>query len=631
MKLIYTVIFSFFWFFGFSQFNEVQNKNIQSQGIDGFPVANFAISANISDQGGMFEKILRNPGKLGRYLEDLGKLEFFIKTKGELIPFDKLLVKQTREFPIVKGEYQLPKYEKIGFLTSVWSPIAANDIKFSSLPVIQMELDLINNNSNDQVLNIVCKSPTMFKATKASSIGPKLNSLSFGDINLAANNSMVWNADKNQIEIPIMLVKGQRKKILVAFSIFDNKVVCANYFSSQSSLIDFVFAQWDSLKASTLLFKKKIPLSGDKELDEYMHWNILPAVVLTKCTQNGEVLTMGYRELNQRDSYWTSWMHLILFPSLDKKMIEESVTYQKQSGKVPTTILPLIDRNDDLDINAYFVLRAIRHVNFYNDIEFGKKLLPNIEKALDWLIARDVDGFGIPKQGSFWGDWKDVKGVKNRIYSPYTAFLYLAALKQTIEFVERAGIKLDIERFRTAFDKGYAFVNQSVDKGGMWTGTYYTQLWNDGRKCDKVLEDQMVGVFFGIIDKTRAGQIIKTLEKNNATPFGIAETFPYYKDGFFDPPGDYHNGGVWPHLNFMDAWARCNLGMKKSAVRLVKHVCRADLSKDFTPNEYLNSMTGENRGQTLQGWNANYFGFVYFGILKNKLNRLNSELPPFPY
>lgn len=83
--------------------------------------------------------------------------------------------------------------------------------------------------------------------------------------------------------------------------------------------------------------------------------------------KKGELVTMGYRELNQRDSYWTSWLHLVFYKDLERKMIEESIEWQQPSGKIPTTILPLIEREDDLDINAFFILRIARFYRYYHN------------------------------------------------------------------------------------------------------------------------------------------------------------------------------------------------------------------------------------------------------------------------
>ncbi|MBK5261936.1 MAG: hypothetical protein JJE17_05085 [Peptostreptococcaceae bacterium] len=571
----------------------------------------------------MFGKVLRNPGRIGKYLEDMGSLEFFIQRDSSLIPFSEVMVSQDRNFPMVTGEYQISPDNGIVFSTTVWAPIGTNNLEVSSLPVVQMEFEFRNQSKNSDDIAIVCKPSDLIPTNHIRCLKTKESNISFGELSFTSNYPAYWDPLNHEIKISLKLKQGEKQKIRIAVSVFDKEWVSANYFNSHKEMIDNVFDKWDDLKSCTYKFKSQIPVSGDKKIDEYMLWNIIPAIVLTKCTKNGEVLTMGYTEMNQRDSYWTSWMHLVLFSVLEKKMIEESASFQQLSGKIPTTILPLIERNDDLDINAYFVLRALRYVYYYNDIAFGKELFPYLERALDWLVSRDIDGFGLPKQHSFWGDWKDVPGVDGRTYSPYTAFLYLAALRQTVDFAKRAGMGSDISRFKTAYSKGIRVVNAPVDQGGMWNGKNYVQLWKDKRKCDKILEDQMVGVFFGIVNKERSERVIKTIELHNTTPYGVAETFPYYPKGKgFSAPGNYHNGGVWPHLNFMDAWARIKVGKEKSAFRLIKNVCKADLSGDFTPNEYLNSITGENKGMCLQGWNANYFGVVYFGILNHNLDNL---------
>ena len=67
----------------------------------------------------------------------------------------------------------------------------------------------------------------------------------------------------------------------------------------------------------------------------------------------------------------------------------------------------------------------------------------------------------------------------------------------------------------------------------------------------------------------------------------------------------------------MDDWARIRVGRIDEAIELVKRVGRADLvdSGDWSPNEHINSLTGENLGFQLQGWNSDLFGLIYYGIL----------------
>jgi uncharacterized protein (DUF608 family) len=326
---------------------------------------------------------------------------------------------------------------------------------------------------------------------------------------------------------------------------------------------------------------------------------------------------MGYCELNQRDSYWTSWLHLVLFKELEKKMIEESIEYQQLSGKIPTTILPLIEREDDLDINAFFILRAARYYQLYHNKQELDSYWSALKKAMDWLISRDTNGNGLPVQVSFWGDWKDVDGIDGRMYSPFSGLIYLSALKQMIFLSKEREDKESLKAYETAYKKGFEFINKPVEEGGLWNGRYYCQIWKNGEVNDKLLQDQTIGILFDVVPQEKALKMIASLNEKSRTDYGICETYPYYPADFGYDPGTYHNGAVWPWLSFMDCWARIHVGKEQEAIDLIKKVARADLvvSGDWSPNEHINSQTGENLGYQLQGWNAGLFGLVYFGLL----------------
>lgn len=236
---------------------------------------------------------------------------------------------------------------------------------------------------------------------------------------------------------------------------------------------------------------------------------------------------------------------------------------------------------------------------------------------MDWLISRDTKGKGLPRQVSFWGDWKDVKGVEDREYSPFSALVYLAALKKMMYMGEECGDSVAIEKYEEAYRKGYDIVNKPVEEGGMWNGRYYCQLWKNGSVNDKLLEDQTIGILFDVVPRDKALKIIESLNEMSLTPYGVAETFPYYPKEFGLDPATYHNGAVWPWVNFMDCWARIRLGQKDDAIDIIKRVGRADIiaSGDWSANEHINSLTGENLGFHIQGWSAALFGTVYFGLV----------------
>jgi uncharacterized protein (DUF608 family) len=422
-----------------------------------------------------------------------------------------------------------------------------------------------------------------------------------------------------QAAIPVEIPAGKEKTLRIALAFYDSGWISAKQFANAGEIAQFVGENWNELLTGTQDFENHIPKSGDAELDEYLRWYMISAVSLTRITKNDEVLTMGYAELNQRDSYWTSWLHLVLYPQLEKKMIDESIEYQQPSGKIPTCILPLIEREDDLDINAFFILRAWRFFNHYKDKDTLSTWWKPLKKAMDWLISRDLRGDGVPAQESMWGDWKDVRGIEGRLYSPFSIMTYLASLDRMAEMANILGDTQAAERYKLACGKGEKFMNKSTRDGGLWNGNFYCQIWKDGSVNEHLLQDQMIGVFYGVVPGDRAEKIVESLNRQSLTQWGIAETTPYYPARWGYAPATYHNGAVWPWLSFMDCWARIKMGRKDEAISLIKRVAKADLidSHDFSPNEHINSLTGKNLGFNIQGWNAGLFGLVYFGLIDN--------------
>ncbi|MDR0686362.1 MAG: hypothetical protein LBF79_02735 [Dysgonamonadaceae bacterium] len=592
-------------------------KNAEPAKNDGYPISNFALTVNASQNGNMFGEILQNTGTLGEWLNPLGSLYISIEKDGDahkLSDFKKKKIDRT--FPFVTSAYEKSPLIKSKITSRTFCPIAVNDIETSTLPVIMLELYVTS--TIKETFNITVQNSN---AAKEASIFFRIN------------NENAKPAETGNISIPVSVSPANPQTIRISIAFHDSNHYSAKRFNNAKEISKLAQESWDSLLLKTKNFSDAIPNTGDTKLDRYLRWYIVPGIALTKITKNGDALTMGYRELNQRDSYWTAWLHLVLFKDLERLMIKETVLNQQPSGKIPTTILPLIERHDDLDINAFFILREARYYRLYKDKTILAEDWTSIKKAIDWLIARDKKGNGLPEQVSFWGDWKDVQGVKDRLYSPFSALVYLSALKEVVFLAEELQDSSAAVVYKAAFDKGYNFINKHVSEGGLWNGKYYCQVWKDGAINDKLLQDQTIGILFGIIPQDKANSIFNSLNAMSLTPYGIAETFPYYPETFGMQPATYHNGAVWPWLSFMDCWARIVSNRKKEAIKLVKKVANADLVKsgDWSPNEHINSLTGENLGFILQGWNAGLYGLVYFGLCRNDVNITGIPQTPNPH
>ncbi|MDR1022231.1 MAG: hypothetical protein LBL94_03010 [Prevotellaceae bacterium] len=563
--------------------------------VDGYPLANFGLTVNASADGSMFGNVLQNTGTLGEWLIEKGSVDFSIEKGGKKYALSEFTEKKIeRRFPFVRGSYAKLHSIESKLQTLAFCPLKVDNTQVPALPVIMLEMAFTNSGKATDEFNIV--------------IDHDCDNLA-----IRANADLLSG---KQVTIPVKIPAGGEKTFRIALAFYDSEWISAKQLGNAGEIAQLAGDNWNEFLTNTQDFENHIPKTGDAELDEYLHWYMISAVSLTRITRNDEVLTMGYAELNQRDSYWTSWLHLVLYPQLEKKMIDESIAYQQPSGKIPTCILPLIEREDDLDINAFFILRAYRYFDFYKDKEALSAWWKPLKKAMDWLISRDLRGNGVPAQESMWGDWKDVGGIEGRLYSPFAVMTYLASLNKMVEMADSLGDRGAIEKYSAAYKKGYDFLNRDTKDGGLWNGNFYCQIWKDGSVNDRLLQDQMIGVFFDVVPKERAEKIADKLNSQSLTEWGIAETTPYYPARWGYKPATYHNGAVWPWLSFMDCWVRIKMGRKEEAVSLIKRVAKADLidSHDFSPNEHINSITGENLGFIIQGWNAGLFGLVYFGL-----------------
>lgn len=575
----------------------------------GCPVANFAFTFQFTEDG-MPGYLWRNTGRLGGWLEAAGKVDVKIECNGKeyaINEFTKRTV--TRRFPFAKVVMQPQNGLRSHLTFKSFAPLGINDEMISSLPALMMEFEVANQSSRNEEFSIIIT--PKFDGEKWQSDGDK--AISGTTLYLGCNTSAEW--DGTRWRIPVKASKNSEQRVQLALTSYDKEWISSRSFGSAEELNDYALRSWDILHERTKLFADAIPQTADDELDAYLRWYMTAGISLTRLTADGKALTMGYCELNQRDSFWTSWLHLVLFRDLDWQMIEQSYAHISAEGKVPTCIYPVIERKDDLDINLFLLLRTARHYAFYNNKEQVQALWPAMRKTMEWVISRDFDGEGLPQQISFWGDWKDVNYVADRKYSPFVAMLYLAALEQMERFAEIFGDAEAAKLYTEAYAKGYNKLNRPTSEGGLWNGSFYCQIWKDNSVKELLYQDQIVGVMYGVVPHERAELIIESLNKQNASTWGIANSYPFL-EGVRDPEAEYHNGGVWPWVCFMDAWARMRHGLKTEGIDLIKKVAMADLvrSGDFVPNEHLNSVTGENLGFPIQGWNAALFGTIYFNL-----------------
>ena len=521
---------------------------------------NFSVSGLFDPTSNVLSKVYFNPPVLGESLKEIASFQFSIFHNNEYVPISS--------FRISNFDYSWPipvmSLLPIKLNVKCWSPIAFNDVKTTSLPVIFVE----------------------FASSLEFSI--KMDILNVNDYKDTSFSLFVANEDDNfkMVNLDQTFLNGKRQ--VLAFVPWHENLYAANFYSNPTEMMQSI--KIDELRVNTQQIEKYLPeVRPEKRC--LLNLELVPAFALTRIIKTGDILTMGYCELNQRDSFWTSFVHLILFKDAEIKMIDESCAEQMATGKIPTTILPLINREFDIDITAYFVLRIVRFVRYYEDFENGKKWFPYVKKAIDYLASLR-DEKNVPFARDFWADWKDIKGINNRLYGPHFVLITKAAVKE----------------FNWLCSKlGESSINIEINAEPLWNGEYYQDVMRDGTVDGRFHQDQMIAELWNVCGgKERYHKMLKKAEELE-NQFGLPETLPFYPENEFGYKiGEYHNGGIWPWLCFADASARIASGNRKSGEALLYTVAATDILSfgDLCSNEYHHGVTGCGGGNNIQGWNS---------------------------
>jgi glycogen debranching enzyme len=301
-----------------------------------------------------------------------------------------------------------------------------------------------------------------------------------------------------------------------------------------------------------------------------------------------------------RDSILTSWMALIVDPTLALGVLQTLARFQGEvvnpaTNEEPGRILHEIRFADSsefslqggtiyygsIDATPLFVmlLGELRRWGLeWNAVE---KLTPNVDRAMRWIEEygdRDGDGYveyarsgehGLANQG--WKDsWDAIRHADGRLATGPIAlcevqgYVYSAYLARSY-FAEEAGDEEVAVRYRAkAQDLKTAFNHDFwlEDRGWFALG-----LDGDKQPIDSLASNMGHCLWTGIVDESKAPQVAAHLLSDDMfTGWGIrtlAKSMPSYN------PFSYHAGSVWPHDNAIIASGLIRYGFVDEAHRVI--------------------------------------------------------------
>ncbi len=308
------------------------------------------------------------------------------------------------------------------------------------------------------------------------------------------------------------------------------------------------------------------------------------------------------------------------------------------------------------DATCLFVVAAAQHLQAHPDARLQGRLWPHLERAIHWLGDQDANQFTVIDSPSG-GDWMD-STLQRTGKLLYVNALYHRALRGVAALAPSGGPEAYTARaelLRAKIDLLF-WPEPGTDHAGLLDGPgrppaaassfphpigpaarraamradrrHYLSHVDGGRYVDECdVLGNVLAVLYDIASPARSRLIMEFLHQSAAaTPYPM-RTYPrsfaagdrwgmYREDleAFQDPrwrnpPGRYHNGGVWPFIGGLYVAALHRVGMVAEARAEIARLAAANrLSRSSGPgwgfHEWIDAGTGEPEGAAGQSWSA---------------------------
>jgi glycogen debranching enzyme len=300
-----------------------------------------------------------------------------------------------------------------------------------------------------------------------------------------------------------------------------------------------------------------------------------------------------------RDSLLTCHQTLLLNPDLTRTTLEVLAAFQAdevdewrdaQPGKILHELrqgelagageIPHTPYYGSIDSTPLWLLLLGTYYRWTGDLEFCRRLLPNVERALEWVERYgdlDGDGFleyqrssprGLVNQG--WKDSHDsVVHVDGKLaegpiaLAEVQGYVYLAKLR-VAEVYEALG-----QASRAADLRAQAAALRAAFNQRFWVDSeQFMAMALDGEKrpVASVSSNPAHGLYCGIVEPDKAAPLARRLLAPDMFSGWGVRTLS--KSAVAYNPMSYHNGSIWPHDNAIIGAGLKRYGFAKATNRV---------------------------------------------------------------
>jgi glycogen debranching enzyme len=300
-----------------------------------------------------------------------------------------------------------------------------------------------------------------------------------------------------------------------------------------------------------------------------------------------------------RDSLLTCHQTLLLNPDLTRATLEVLAAFQAdevdewrdaQPGKILHELrqgelagageIPHTPYYGSIDSTPLWLLLLGTYYRWTGDLEFCRRLLPNVERALQWVERYgDLDGDGLLEyqrsspRGLVNQGWKDshdsVVHVDGKLaegpiaLAEVQAYVYLARLR-VADVYEALG-----QAARAAELRARAAALRAAFNERFWVESeQFLAMALDGEKrpVASVSSNPAHGLYCGIVDQDKAAPLARRLLAPDMFSGWGVRTLS--KSAVAYNPMSYHNGSIWPHDNAIIGAGLKRYGFAKATNRL---------------------------------------------------------------
>lgn len=343
----------------------------------------------------------------------------------------------------------------------------------------------------------------------------------------------------------------------------------------------------------------------DKELDNFInHW--LPRQMYYHGITNRlttDPQTRNYLQDNMGMSY--------ISPKVTKNAFLLALAQQHKNGSMPDGIilhkdaeLKYINQVPHSDHCVWLAICLKAYLDETNDYDILNVLVPfsdsdeketvfeHINKSMDWLLQdRDERGLNYIRQGD-WCDPMNMVGYQGKGVSGWLTIATAYCLKVW------AQICTDYEKidFADKYFKEADNLNSIINKY-LWDGDWYARGITDNGVLFGISKDKEGRIYInpqgwallsGAADEDKKSRLIKEVEKQLETPYGVEKLSPAYTAMREDVgrltqkyPGTAENGAVYNHAAAFYIFALYSVGESENAYRLLRKMLPAADEEDI--------------------------------------------------